>query len=175
MNTKKIKKALRYIDDISSLFDYIIECLGLKSLILIFDEAQVLCGHEYGEYNGSSQKLWKKKWNLLQAYIKHLTHLPVTCLISGTYMHMASGISLVTSVGKVQGLHAHIVLKLPFLTRDDVQRNLDTVIDMRDVTPETCNFLGFLLSGRPRNCASFVRMLISERESKNRTKDQEMH
>jgi len=171
MNTKKIKKALRYIDDISSLFDYIIECLGLKSLILIFDEAQVLCGHEYGEYNGSSS--WGKKWNLLQAYIEHLTHHRVTCLLSGTYMHMASGISLVTSVGKEE-LHDHIVLKLPFLSHDDVLRNLDAVIDLKNVSPRILNYLGYLLKGRPRNCASFVQMLISMRVSTDRTKDQEI-
>ncbi|PKY40633.1 hypothetical protein RhiirA4_538971 [Rhizophagus irregularis] len=174
MNTNKITNALQG-NNVSLLFHYIIKCLGINSLTLIFDEAQVLCGHEYGEYNVSSQELWKKKWNLLQAYIEHLTHHPVTCLIVGTHMNMTNGISPVIGVGKIPSSHAHIVLKLPFLTRDDVQRNLDTVIDMRDVTPETCNFLGFHLSGRPRNCALFVRMLISERKSRNRTKDQEMH
>ncbi|CAG8596153.1 22448_t:CDS:2 [Racocetra persica] len=175
INVEQIEKtqdSLYNRDDISLLIKYINECLDVKSLILIFDEAQVLCRPDYGEYNGSSSL--GKKWNLLQAYIEHLTHLPVTCLIVGTYMHMASGISLVTSVGKVQGLHAHIVLKLPFLSQNDVLRNLDTVIDLADVTPKTRDYLGYILRGRPRNCASFVRKLISERESTNRTKDQEI-
>ncbi|CAI2184958.1 17720_t:CDS:2 [Funneliformis geosporum] len=174
MDIKKIQMSLVNVDNISisSLIYYINECLGVKSLILIFDEAQVLCDDKYGNYDGSSLG---KTWNLLQAYIAHLTHLPVKCIIAGTYMHMASGISLVTSIGKVQsGSQAHIVLKLPFLTQNDVLRNLDIIIDMRDVTPETRNYLGFILRGRPRNCASFVQMLISKRESKNRTKDQEM-
>ncbi|CAG8703464.1 12322_t:CDS:2, partial [Racocetra fulgida] len=169
---EKIQDSLHNIDDISSLIKYINECLGVNSLILIFDEAQVLCRPDYGEYNEGLSL--GKKWNLLQAYIEHLTHLPVTCLIAGTYMHMASGISLVTSVGKVQSLHAHIVLKLPFLSQNDVLRNLDTVIDLTDVTPKTRDYLGYILRGRPRNCASFVRKLISERELKNRTKDQEI-
>ncbi|CAB4431593.1 unnamed protein product [Rhizophagus irregularis] len=156
----------------STLINNINACLNVKSLILIFDEAQVLCGPAYGEYNGST--LFRKPWNLLQAYIEHLTHLSVTCLIAGTYMHMASGISLVTSIGKVPGSHAHIVLKLPFLSQNDVLRNLEAVIDLTNVTPETCNYLIYVLRGRPRNCASFVRKLISERKSMNRTKDQEM-
>ncbi|CAB4404858.1 unnamed protein product [Rhizophagus irregularis] len=172
MNTKQIKMALRYVDDISSLFYYIVECLNMKRLILIFDEAQVLCSPVYGEYKGSS--LWGKRWNLLQAYIDHLTHLPVTCLIASTYMHMASGISLVTSIGKIPGSHAHIVLKLPLLSQNDVRRNLEAVIDLTGVTPETYNYLIYVLSGRPRNCASFVRKLISERKSTSRTKDQEI-
>ncbi|CAG8499656.1 3005_t:CDS:2 [Scutellospora calospora] len=171
-NTKEIQNKLHNIHNISSLIYYINECLNVESLILIFDEAQVLCGPEYGEYNGSSSL--GKKWNLLQAYIEHLTHLPVTSLIAGTYMHMASGISLVTSVEKVQGLHAHIVLKLPFLSQNDVLRNLDTVIDLTDVKPKTRDYLGYMLRGRPRNCASFVLKLISERESKGRSKDQEL-
>ncbi|CAG8767701.1 679_t:CDS:1, partial [Acaulospora morrowiae] len=108
------------------------------------------------------------------AYIEHLTRLPVTCLIAGTYMHMASEISLVTSIGKVESLRAHIVLKLPFLLQNDVLRNLDTVINLTDVTHKTRECLGYILRGRPRNCASFVRKLISERELKNMTKDQEI-
>ena len=56
---------------------------------------------------------WKKMEFLADLlYIEHLTHLPITCFIANTYMHMASRISLVTSVGKDQGLHAYIVLKL---------------------------------------------------------------
>jgi hypothetical protein len=46
-NTEKIKKALRDVHDISSLFDYIKECLGVSFLTLIFDEAQVLCAPKY--------------------------------------------------------------------------------------------------------------------------------
>ncbi|GBB89088.1 hypothetical protein RclHR1_15760004 [Rhizophagus clarus] len=116
----------------------------------------------------------KQKWNHLQAYVEHFTHLSVTCLIAGTYMHMASRISLVTSVGKAEGLNAHIVLKLPFLSQNDVLRNLDAVIDLTDVTNKICNCLRHILKGRPQNCASFVQMLTSEWESKNRTKDQEI-
>ncbi|CAG8485740.1 11980_t:CDS:1, partial [Acaulospora morrowiae] len=114
--------------------------LKVDYLTLIFDEAQILCRSEYGEYQGSS--INGKRWNLLQGYIVHLTQLPVTCLLVGTYMHMASGISLVTSVGKVSNLYAHIVLKLPFLSHDDVLRNLDAVIDLTDVTPEIRDYLG---------------------------------
>ena len=62
-------------------------------------------------------------------------------------MHMASGISLLTSVGKVPNLHVHIVLKLPFLSHDDVLRNLNAVIDLTHVTPEILNFLGYILRG----------------------------
>ncbi|GBB93936.1 hypothetical protein RclHR1_02260001 [Rhizophagus clarus] len=156
----------------STLLKIINSCLKVDYLTLILDEAQVLCRRDYGEYKGSSVS--NKKWNLLQAYVEHLTILPVTCLIAGTYMHMASGISLVASVGKADSLNAHIVLKLPFLSQNDVLRCLDAVIDLTDVTTKTRNCLGHILKGRPRNCASFVRMLISERESKNRTKDQEI-
>jgi hypothetical protein len=141
---------------------------------LIHLSFQVICRTlpKYGEYDGSLSST--KSWNLLQAYIEHLTHFPITCLIAGTYMHMASGISLVTSIGKAHGLHAHIVLKLLFLSHDDVLRNLDAVIDLKDVAPKTCEYLGYILKGRPRNCASFVRKLISERELTNKTKDQEI-
>ncbi|GBB97806.1 hypothetical protein RclHR1_30730001 [Rhizophagus clarus] len=174
MKVSKIKETLRSnkTSTPSTLIDDINACLKMNSLILIFDEAQVLCNPVYGQYNGSS--LYGKKWNLLQAYIDHLTHLPVTCLIAGTQMHMASGISLDTSIGKVQGSHAHIVLKLPFLSQNDVQRNLEAVIDLTDVTSKTYNYLIYVLRGRPRNCASFVRKLISERKSSNRTKDEEI-
>ncbi|CAG8779649.1 6460_t:CDS:1, partial [Acaulospora morrowiae] len=166
------KLALENYDilNVTTLIKSINSCLNVKSLTLIFDEAQVLCRSEYGEYIGSSVK--DKKWNLLQAYIEHLTHLRVTCLLAGTYMHMSSGISLVTSVGKKRGLKDHIVLKLPFLSHNDVLRNLNAVIDLTDVSPKILNLLGCLLRGRPRNCASFVGLLISERISVNRTKDQ---
>ena len=43
--------------------------LGINRLVLIFDEAQVLCGPDYGKYKGSTHG---KKWNLLQGYIAHL-------------------------------------------------------------------------------------------------------
>jgi len=66
------------------------------------------------------------------------------------------------------------VLKLPFLSHDDVLRNLEAVIDLTGVTSKIRNYLGYVLRGRPRNCASFVQKLISERESTNRMKDQEM-
>ncbi|CAG8724307.1 12869_t:CDS:2, partial [Acaulospora morrowiae] len=174
MNDSKIRMKLAHenynILNINALIESINACLNVESLTLIFDEAQVLCRSEYGEYKRSSVP--NKKWNLLQAYIEHLTHLPVTCLLAGTYMHMSSGISLVTSVGKNRGLKDHIVLKLPFLSHNDVLRNLNAVIDLTDVSPKILNFLGCLLRGRPRNCASFVRLLISERISINRTKDQ---
>ncbi|CAB5215226.1 unnamed protein product [Rhizophagus irregularis] len=153
-----IKDILRNVNYIS-VFRYIVECLHVKSLILILDEAQVLCRTGYGKYNGSSKS--NKKWSLLQAYVEHLTHRPVTCLIAGTYLHMATGIPLVASMGKTQSLHAHIVLKLLFLSHDDVLWNLEAVIDLTDVTPKTRDILGYFLRGRPRNCASFVRELIS--------------
>ncbi|CAB5217452.1 unnamed protein product, partial [Rhizophagus irregularis] len=146
-----IKDILRNVNYIS-VFRYIVECLHVKSLILILDEAQVLCRTGYGKYNGSSKS--NKKWSLLQAYVEHLTHRPVTCLIAGTYLHMATGIPLVASMGKTQSLHAHIVLKLLFLSHDDVLWNLEAVIDLTDVTPKTRDILGYFLRGRPRNCAS---------------------
>ncbi|CAG8766882.1 44448_t:CDS:2, partial [Gigaspora margarita] len=110
--------------------------------------------------------------NLLQAYIEHLTHLPVTYLLAGTYMHMSSRISYVTSVGKDQSLKDHIVLKLLFLSHNDIVQNLNAVIDLTDVSPKILNFLGCLLRGRSQNYASFVRLLISEQISVDRTKDQ---
>src|SRR3954452_25350484 len=84
-------------------------------------------------------------------------------------MHMASGISLVTPVGKVPNMKA---LKLPFLSYDDVLRNLDAVIDLTHVTPNIRDLLGYVLQGRPRNCASFVQLLISQKRSIGRTKNQ---
>ncbi|CAG8727538.1 12589_t:CDS:2, partial [Acaulospora morrowiae] len=174
MNDYRIRTKLTHenydIIDANELIESINACLNVESLTLIFDEAQVLCRSKYGEYKGSSVP--NKKRNLLQAYIEHLTHLPVTCLLAGTYMHMSSGIFLVTSVGKIRGLKDHIVLKLPFLSHNDVLRNLNAVIDLTDVSPKILNFLGCLLRGRPRNCASFVGLLISERISVNKTKDQ---
>ncbi|CAG8562979.1 4984_t:CDS:1 [Acaulospora colombiana] len=174
MNDSNIRMRLAHenydIFNVNALIESINTFLSVESLTLIFDEAQALCISEYGEYKGSSVP--NKKWNLLQAYVEHLTHLPVTCLLAGTYMHMSSGISLVTSVGKDRGLKDHIVLKLPFLSHNDVLRNLNAVIDLTDVSPKILNFLGCLLRGRPRNCASFVRLLISERISVNGAKDQ---
>jgi hypothetical protein len=112
--TKNFPRRLHNIR-ISSLINDINRCLGVSSLILIFDEAQVLCRSEYGEYNGSSD--FEKEWNLLQAYINHLTRLNVTCLLAGTRMHMLSGTSHVTSIMKAPKIgRVHIVLKasLPF-------------------------------------------------------------
>ncbi|CAG8777566.1 1882_t:CDS:1, partial [Acaulospora morrowiae] len=157
MNDYEIRKTLGSENydhfTVIELIDMINAFLKVDYLTLIFDEAQILCRSQYGEYQGSS--IEGKKWSLLQGYIAHLTQLPVTCLLAGTYMHMASGISLVTSVGKAPYLDAHIILKLPFLSRDDVLRNLDAVIDLTDVTPEIRDYLGHVLRGRPRNCASF--------------------
>jgi len=48
LNTKGLK--------FKTLIQKINACLGVKSLILIFDEAQVLCKPEYGKYNGSSSE-----------------------------------------------------------------------------------------------------------------------
>ncbi|RGB24210.1 hypothetical protein C1646_676537 [Rhizophagus diaphanus] len=155
---------------ITTLIKKINVCLNVNHLTLICDEAQVLCANEYGKYQGSS--VLGKKWNLLQGYVAHLLQHPIKCLLSGTYMHMASGISLVTSVGKEPSLQTHIVLKLPFLLHDDVLWNLNAVIDLTHVTPETCGLLGNLLKGRPRNCASFVRLLISTQRSNGKKKDQ---
>jgi hypothetical protein len=154
---------------ITTLIQKINDLLGINRLVLIFDEAQVLCRPDYGKYKGSTHG---NKWNLLQGYIAHLTKHPVTCLLAGTYMHMASGLSLVTSVGKAPKRKAHIVLQLPFLSHDDVLRNLDTVIDLAHVAPNICDLLGYVLQGRPRNCASFVRLLTTKKRSIGGTKDQ---
>ncbi|CAG8607187.1 15365_t:CDS:1 [Acaulospora colombiana] len=176
MNDSEIREILGHEDysicTATALIEVINDCLNISSLTLVFDEAQFLCRPEYGEYIGGSVAV--KKWNLLQAYIEYLTHFPVTCLLVSAYMNIASEISPSPSIGKFHGLGAHIVLKLPFLSQDDVLRNLDAVIDLTDVSPKTRDYLGCILRGRPRNCASFVRMLVSERESKNRTKDQEI-
>ncbi|CAG8705902.1 16658_t:CDS:2, partial [Funneliformis caledonium] len=153
---------------ITTLITKINSCLKVGHLVLICDEAQILCRNEFGKYQGS---LHDNEWNLLQGYVAHLLQHPIKSLLAGTYMHMASGISLLTSVGKVPNLHVHIVLKLPFLSHDDVLRNLDAVIDLTHVTPEILNFLGYILRGRPRNCAFFVRMLISTQRSNGKTKD----
>ncbi|CAG8784662.1 4068_t:CDS:2, partial [Gigaspora rosea] len=84
MNDNKIRMKLadeNYdIFKVNSLIESIKTCRNVESLTLIFDEAQVLCRSEYGEYKGSSVP--NKKWNLLQVYVEHLTHLPVTCLLA---------------------------------------------------------------------------------------------
>uniref|UniRef100_U9U1L3 Crinkler effector protein N-terminal domain-containing protein n=1 Tax=Rhizophagus irregularis (strain DAOM 181602 / DAOM 197198 / MUCL 43194) TaxID=747089 RepID=U9U1L3_RHIID len=131
-----IKDILRNVNYIS-VFRYIVECLHVKSLILILDEAQVLCRTGYGKYNGSSKS--NKKWSLLQAYVEHLTHRPVTCLIAGTYLHMATGIPLVASMGKPQSLHAHIMLHLKLATSLDIssEDDLETVHHNRKPTNRT--------------------------------------
>ncbi|CAI2200553.1 2466_t:CDS:2, partial [Funneliformis geosporum] len=68
-------------------------------IALLSYEAQVLCRPEYGGYFGSTTS--GILLNLLQAYTTHiLTGFPVTHTISGTNMHMSSGVSLVTSVRK---------------------------------------------------------------------------
>ncbi|PKY38074.1 hypothetical protein RhiirA4_536974 [Rhizophagus irregularis] len=156
----------------SNYFSAIIQDINnlLGNLVLIFDEAQVLCEPIYGKYLGSSVP--DKKWNLLQGYLAHLVQTPVTCLLAGTYMHMASGISLVTSIGKFPDTKVHIVLELPFLEPDDVLRNLDNVINLTQITPSIREHLGFVLRGRPRNCTSFVRLLISKNRSIGGTKNQ---
>jgi hypothetical protein len=64
------------------------------------------------------------------------------------------------------------VLKLPFLSHDDVLRNLDSTIDLTHVAPNICDLLGYVLQGRPRNCASFVRLLTSKKRSIGGTKNQ---
>ncbi|CAG8568829.1 810_t:CDS:2 [Funneliformis mosseae] len=168
--TRSILRLRKYDPDTTIiLIKKINACLKLANLTLILDESQVLCSSEYGKYKGSNRG---KSWNLLQGYVAHLLQFPVTCLLAGTYMHMASGISLITSVGKDPNLQTHIVLKLPFLSPDDVLRNLDAVIDLEHVKTETRELLGNLLMGRPRNCASFVRLLISTPRSNGKTKDQ---
>ncbi|CAB4439723.1 unnamed protein product [Rhizophagus irregularis] len=86
--------------DTLTIINIINDCLKVNYLTLIFDEAQVLCRRDYGEYKKSSGE----KRNLLQAYTEHLTHLPVTCLIPGTYMHMASALVL----GKFQGIKEEV-------------------------------------------------------------------
>ncbi|CAI2188342.1 16004_t:CDS:2 [Funneliformis geosporum] len=173
MNDSEIRNILGFEKyntlSITTLITKINDFLGINRLVLIFDEAQVLCKPEYGKYEGSTRG---KKWNLLQGYLAHLNQHPVTCLLAGTYMHMASGLSLVTSVGKDPKRKAHIVLQLPFLSHDDVLRNLDAVIDLTHVTPNTRNLLGYVLQGRPRNCALFVRLLTSKNRSIGITKNQ---
>ena len=143
--TRSILRLRKYDPDtIIILIKKINACLKLANLTLILDESQVLCSSEYGKYKGSNRG---KAWNLLQGYVAHLLQFPVTCILAGTYMHMASGISLVTSVGKDSNLQTHIVLKLPFLSHDDVLRNLDAVIDLEHVKTENRELLGNLLMG----------------------------
>ncbi|RIA91005.1 hypothetical protein C1645_822579 [Glomus cerebriforme] len=46
-----------------TLINKINDCLKINRLTLIFDEAQVLCRRDYGEYKGSTNS--NKRWNLL--------------------------------------------------------------------------------------------------------------
>ncbi|RUS18083.1 hypothetical protein BC937DRAFT_89164 [Endogone sp. FLAS-F59071] len=143
-------------------------CLKINDLLLIYDESQVLCKREYGKFIGSSRA--RGSWNFLQAYTDRVLGFPITLLLAGTSMHLAGGVSLVTSVGKIGGNHqVQVILKLPFLTPKDVLRNLDAVIDLQGVTNSTRNYLGTMLQGRPRSCAFFIKLLAqtrSTRESK---------
>ena len=66
MGDYKIRKILGSKDydtlTIKTLINIINACLKVDYLTLIFDEAQVLCRRDYGEYKGSSVP--DKKWNL---------------------------------------------------------------------------------------------------------------
>ncbi|EXX72746.1 uncharacterized protein OCT59_011628 [Rhizophagus irregularis] len=80
-------------------------------------------------------------------------------------MRISSGIALVTSVGKLSAPRkVHLVLKLPYLSPEDVIRILETVINMDGVSLETLSYLGNILKGRPRNCALFIKMLADRSE-----------
>ncbi|POG54464.1 hypothetical protein GLOIN_2v1740002 [Rhizophagus irregularis DAOM 181602=DAOM 197198] len=159
--------------ELSILIHFINQCLKIERILFIQDEAQCLCRPEYGEYTGSNET--NKPWNFLQAYTNHMIafKFEVTHIISGTNMHMSSGISLDTSVGKEPSRAVHLVLKLPYLSPDDVTKVLDTVINMEGVSPETLLYLGNILKGRPRNCASFLKML-AYRSELLKDKDDEM-
>ncbi|RUS22580.1 LOW QUALITY PROTEIN: hypothetical protein BC937DRAFT_88367, partial [Endogone sp. FLAS-F59071] len=148
-------------------------CLGINALLLVCDEVQLLYRHDYGQYNGSSRA--GSSWNLLQAYIHHtLGSFPFTLLLAGTSMHLARGLSLVTSVGKIGAIHrVQAILKLPFLTPNDVLRNLNNTINLQGVTDGTRNYLGIMLQGRPRGCAYFIK-LLAERRSTQGSKEQEI-
>ncbi|CAB4473551.1 unnamed protein product [Rhizophagus irregularis] len=131
--------------ELSILIHFINQCLKIERILFIQDEAQCLCRPEYGEYTGSNEA--NKPWNFLQGYTYHMIafKFEVTHIISGTNMHMSSGISLVTSVGKEPSRAVHLVLKLPYLSPDDVTKVLDTVINMEGVSPETLLYLGNIL------------------------------
>ncbi|GES83303.1 hypothetical protein GLOIN_2v1672762 [Rhizophagus clarus] len=146
--------------EFSTLLIFINKCLKIERILFIQDEAQCLCRPEFGDYVGNS--IAGTPWNLLQAYTHHMisSDYDVTHIISGTTMHMLSGIALVTSVGKIKpSRRVHLVLKLPYLSPDDVIRILKTVINMDGVSFETLSYLGNFLKGRPRNCVLFIKML----------------
>ncbi|RUS14307.1 hypothetical protein BC937DRAFT_94031 [Endogone sp. FLAS-F59071] len=147
-------------------------CLNIHDLLLIYDEAQVLCRHEYGKYKTDRAR---GSCNLLHAYTLHVLGLPITFLLAGTSMHLARGLSLVQSgFERIGGAHqVQVILKLPFLTPKDVLRNLDAVIDLQGVTNSTRDYLGTMLQGRPRSCAYFIKLLAKTRSTRE-SKEQEI-
>jgi hypothetical protein len=138
-------------EEFSPLIRFINKCLNtIGRILFIQDEAQCLCRPEFGEYFGGSEI--NRPWNFLQAYTFHMVtfKFEVTHIISGIIMHMSSGLSLVTSVGKFDAPRkVHLVLKLPYLSPDDVIRVLNTVINVDGVSPETLSYLGNILKGQP--------------------------
>ena len=124
-----IQKNLHNVDDISSLIDYINECLDVKSLILICDEGEP----EYGEYNGSSS-LGKKGISCrLTLVILPIFPLPallpaLTCIWQAEFL--LSPVQYWKSLRLVCSYCAKA--SLPFTKR--YPRNLDAVINL---TPKT--------------------------------------
>ncbi|RGB36453.1 hypothetical protein C1646_758093 [Rhizophagus diaphanus] len=134
--------------EFSDFLRFINKCLKIEQILFIQDEAQCLCQPEFGDYVGNSEA--ETPWNLLQAYTHHMisSDFDITLIISGTTMHMLSGITLVTSVGKLYASQkVHLVLKLPYLSPEDVIRILKTVINMDGVSLETLFYLGNILKG----------------------------
>ncbi|RGB26285.1 hypothetical protein C1646_770639 [Rhizophagus diaphanus] len=135
--------------EFSDLLIFINKCLKIERILFIQDEAQCLCRPEFRDYVGSSEK--GTPWNLLQAYTHHIisSNFDVTFIIFGTTMHISSGIALVTNVGKLSAPRkVHLVLKLPYLSPEDVIRILKTVINMDGVSLKTLSYLGNILKGR---------------------------
>ncbi|CAB4441205.1 unnamed protein product [Rhizophagus irregularis] len=116
-------------NDISSLIDYINECLDVKSLILICDEGEP----EYGEYNGSSSL--GKKGISCRLTLNTLPIFPLPALLPAlTCIWQAEFLLSTVQCWKSFRLVCSYCAKasLPFTKR--YPRNLDAVINL---TPRT--------------------------------------
>ncbi|CAB4410810.1 unnamed protein product [Rhizophagus irregularis] len=132
---------------------------------------------KYGEYQTSEQIEVFKMLDLAiiargLLLIKMLVQERISTPKEWLFEQLQIGINYIGAIKDI--LRNENYISLPFLSHDDVLRNLEAVIDLTDVTPKTRDILGNFLKGRPRNCASLVRELISNRKPTNRTKDQEM-